>query len=243
MSVNNHPIYVSLGPSVALARASIDAAGTGADSGDVQIQGATWTSGTHTALSVNAGTNTGVTASTEVPDVEFDLGRVVTWATGALTDQRVIKVSAPTLAFVAASTVTNAATLYLNRAPIAGTNATITNSYAFWVDADTARFDGVVVQNAIPRIQSTSDTTGSPTISTPMGVVRVASGATSVTVTCAACTTATLITGAIRNVTSNACYLRSIVPGAGSFVVTVSADPGASHADIVVSIAQPGSGV
>lgn len=200
------------------------------------------TSGARTALTVTGSADTGVTASTEQSDLYLNLARTVTWATGALTNQRAVRIAAPTLAFVGASTVTNASTLYIDRAPQAGTNATITNAYAVFVDAGRVRFDGPVVQNDYPVLQSTSDTSGTPTVNTPAGVVRVASGATTVTVTCASCTSATLIKGCIRNTTTNAVYLRSIEPGSGSFVVRLSGDPGASHADVFVEIIQPGSG-
>ena len=42
----------------------------------------------------------------------------------------------------AAESATSAATLYIDNAPIAGADFTITNAYAFWVDAGLARFDG-----------------------------------------------------------------------------------------------------
>ena len=41
-----------------------------------------------------------------------------------------------------AKTITNAATLKIDGAPIAGTNVTITNAYALWVDNDLTRLDG-----------------------------------------------------------------------------------------------------
>lgn len=49
----------------------------------------------------------------------------------------------PTLAASNASvTTTNAATVYIANAPLAGTNETLTNSYALWVDDGKVRFDG-----------------------------------------------------------------------------------------------------
>lgn len=42
-------------------------------------------------------------------------------------------------------TVTNAATVYIDNAPLAGTNVTITNPYALWVDAGATRLDGDLV--------------------------------------------------------------------------------------------------
>ena len=88
--------------------------------------------------------DTGRTASTEQSDLYVNLGASVTWATGAITNQRFTRFAAPTIAFVGASTVTNAATVYIDNAPQAGANATLTNAYALWVDAGATRLDGAV---------------------------------------------------------------------------------------------------
>lgn len=49
----------------------------------------------------------------------------------------------PTLAATNATvTTTRAATVYIADAPAAGTNQTLTNKYALWIDAGAARFDG-----------------------------------------------------------------------------------------------------
>lgn len=55
----------------------------------------------------------------------------------------------PTLAATNTSvTTTDAATVYIAGAPAAGTNQTITNPYALWVDAGDVRIDGNLVQNS-----------------------------------------------------------------------------------------------
>lgn len=54
-------------------------------------------------------------------------------ATGAITTQRDFVIDARTHTFVGASTITDAATLYITGAPIAGTNATITNAMSLWI--------------------------------------------------------------------------------------------------------------
>jgi hypothetical protein len=95
-----------------------------------------------TYFQVLGAADTALTASTEASDVIFNLGRTVQFATGALADQRAIKVQAPTYAFVAASVLTNASTLYIDNQPQAGANATLTNSYAIFADAGLNRFDG-----------------------------------------------------------------------------------------------------
>ncbi len=89
---------------------------------------AKWTSAAHTNQ----------TASTEVPDVLLTLTATRTWATGAISSQRAIKILPPTYAFNASSTISTAATLGVTGAPIAGTNATITNSHAILIETATA---------------------------------------------------------------------------------------------------------
>jgi hypothetical protein len=101
------------------------------------------TSGTRTAFRVTQAAHTGQTLSTEAPAVVFDLSATVTWATGALANQRSFQISAQTIAFAGASTLTDGATLYVSGAPIAGANATITNAYALWSDAGRIRLDGI----------------------------------------------------------------------------------------------------
>lgn len=82
----------------------------------------------------------------------------------------------------------------------------------------------------------TTDTSGTPTVTAPTAIVRVPNGSATLSVTCTAVTATTLILGTIRNSTSNAVYLKNIIPSAGSFVVTLSGDPGASNADIALFI-------
>jgi len=64
----------------------------------------------------------------------------------------------PTFAATNATvTMTNAATVYIANAPAAGTNVTLTNAYALWVDDGAARFDGNVGFFAkAPAAQQTS---------------------------------------------------------------------------------------
>ncbi len=102
------------------------------------------TSGVTNKFSVTPGADTGGTASTEAIDVNFNLSRTRTWATGAITTQRAMVVQAPTYAFVGASTVTSAATVAITGAPVAGSNATLTNAYALWVQAGTTLFSGQI---------------------------------------------------------------------------------------------------
>jgi hypothetical protein len=57
-------------------------------------------------------------------------------------------VQAPTYSFVAASTLTTATTVQIDSAPVAGTNATFTNSYALRVLTGVAAGVGIVIQGA-----------------------------------------------------------------------------------------------
>lgn len=121
------------------------------------------TSGSPTAFTVTGGAHTTLAASTEDTDINFNLNRTVQFATGALTTQRAMRIQAPTYGFVGASTITNAATLDISGAPIAGTNATITNAYAARINTGQTtavglRVTGQTSQTA-PPIQIQSDVT------------------------------------------------------------------------------------
>lgn len=105
--------------------------------------------GTPVTWQSTAGAHTNLTASTEVSDINFNLARTVQWATGALATQRAVVIQAPTYAFVGATTVTNAATLAISGPPIAGTSATLTNTYSLWLQSgDIALAGGRVVFTA-----------------------------------------------------------------------------------------------
>ena len=199
-------------------------------------------SGVRSLLIVTAPADTGLTATTEQVDVYLNLAATRTWATGAINNQRFVRISAPTIAFAGASTVTNAATVYIEDAPVAGTNATLTNKYALFVGGGRVLFDGPVVFNAAPVVYSDTQTGATPTVSRPAGVVRVPNGATTVTVTNTLVSATSLIFAQIRNATSNAVSVLRVVPGSGSFVITLSGDPGASHAQIAFQVIQPGAG-
>ena len=103
------------------------------------------TSGSPTAFTLTGAAHTTLTLSTECTDANFDFARTKQFATGALTTQRTMRIQAETLAFVAASVVTTASTLSISGAPIAGTNATITNAYALNVESGKSMFGGEVL--------------------------------------------------------------------------------------------------
>lgn len=89
--------------------------------------------------------HTALTASTEYVDINFNLARTVQFATGAITTQRAMRIQAPTYGFVGASTITNATTFEISGAPVAGTNATITNPLALNVASGNASFGGNII--------------------------------------------------------------------------------------------------
>jgi len=103
--------------------------------------------------------DTALTAGAESIAVNVNTSATRTFATGALTTQRESLFQAPTYAFAAASTITNAATIAISGAPIAGANATITNPYALWVQGGKSQFDGPVTfaGTTIATTQSAGD--------------------------------------------------------------------------------------
>lgn len=111
-------------------------------SGDLTMTPSIRTTGNPVLLTLTGPAHTNLTTTVETIDVNFNLARIVQHATGAITTQRAMLVQAPTYSFVGASTITTASTLAITAAPVAGTNATITNAYALWVQAGISRFDG-----------------------------------------------------------------------------------------------------
>jgi len=112
------------------------------------------TSSAHNLLTLTMPADTGQTASTEVNGVLYNFSATRTWATGAIATQREFRVQPPTYAFNAASTITTAATVAIDGDPIAGTNATITESIpllimnnGFGTAATFAASEGVSLQN------------------------------------------------------------------------------------------------
>jgi len=100
------------------------------------------TTGSPTLVTVTGPAHTTLTASTEATDINLNLARTVQFATGALTTQRAIRIQAPTYGFVGSSTLTTASTVSISGAPVAGTNATITNTYALQVESGVTRLNG-----------------------------------------------------------------------------------------------------
>ncbi len=127
-------------------------------------------------LIVTPGAHTGMTAGTEQQAIVL-YPVTQQWATGAITTQRYVTLGQQTLAFVGASTVTNAATVAIVGAPIAGTNATITNAYALWVQAGKTQLDGNLGVAANWTLTGASSATNTTAIALS---ATVADGATSI---------------------------------------------------------------
>lgn len=65
-------------------------------------------------------------------------------------------------------------------------------------------------------------TTGNQTINKPSGTVNIAAAGTTVTVTNSFCTTSSIVMAVIRT-NDSTCYLKNVVPSAGSFVINLGA--------------------
>jgi len=212
---------------------------TGAAGKQVTLTQGVATSGSPYAVKVVGGAHTTLAASTEANDVYFDLSRTVQFATGALTTQRAFLIDAPTYAAVAASTITNAATLAIADAPQAGTNATITNPYAFWVQAGMARFDGPVNFGRGTVSQATNINTG-VTLNAASGVITTQAAATAAGAIEAGftLTNSCIVAGSVVTLqivaysgtwfTNGVPYLVCEAPGAGSVVIKVANIHGAN---------------
>jgi len=171
-------------------------------------------SGALTSFQFNPSSNTNQTLSTE--QKSFDIATAtIQHATGALTTQRFAVINAPTYSFVSVSTITNAATLAVTAAPIAGTSALITNSYSIWAQAGDVRFDGTNT-----KIKHLAGTTTAPT-----GVVGTGAGTTPSAVTFS--TNATDLSGDVLVTTGT-------LPTAGAIVLTVTFNTAYSTAPIVL---------
>src|SRR3990167_3863191 len=122
--------------------------------------GLDWDGFAHTldAAGVTTAQSTAATAWTFVPGSKTGTpgttGMVSNWATNTTTDNNTAgsgtaaawtahSFQRPTLAATNGSvTTTDAATAYIANAPLAGTNETLTNAWALWIDAGDIRLDG-----------------------------------------------------------------------------------------------------
>lgn len=116
--------------------------------GGLTVTTAAVASGARSAITITNANHTLQSASTEI--INFNLTAYTRqWAAGALTTQREFFIGQPTYAFSSASTLTDAATFYIQGAPVAGTNATITNSYSMWIKAGLPRIDSTTANGVV----------------------------------------------------------------------------------------------
>lgn len=105
------------------------------------------TATTNARLTVNGGTRTGTYYG--VTGIYSSGGTYTdSSSTGTVASHAGNYLSAPTFASSSTTTYTNASTLYISNAPLAGTNVTLTNAFAIWVDAGATRLDGDLLLNA-----------------------------------------------------------------------------------------------
>jgi len=168
----------------------LNSTGTGAvkTGSPIVITQALTASGAPVALTLTGSPNTGITAATEAIDINFNLGRSVTWAAGngPLAAQRAISITAPTYVGNAGTplTITAAATLFINDAPTQGANMTLTNRYAILVPAGDVSFGGNVITGgnlsfagAAPSITATAANQGIALASNGNGAITLDAGA------------------------------------------------------------------
>lgn len=128
--------------------------GTNNPSAALSIAQIAASSGVPITLSIIPAANTGITLSTNAPQISVATS-TQTWATGTVTEADYILFNAPTFAAAAASTFTVASTVTISAAPIQGTNATLTNAYALWVKSGITEIDGGAVFGSTASLATT----------------------------------------------------------------------------------------
>lgn len=112
-----------------------------------------FTSGAKTGTPATTGSIANWSAQTFTDNNTAGSGTAAAWVGFAI--QRPTLAASNTLV-----TTTDAATFYVPNSPLAGTNQTLTNAWAIWVDAGNVRFDGIIDarggQIAFPATQSAS---------------------------------------------------------------------------------------
>jgi hypothetical protein len=131
-------------------------------------------SGVRSCLAIAPASGTLVTSGSENPMVTFAT-HTQQWTTTVPTTQREWRITAPTYTCdTATQTITTAATFAITGAPAAGANVTITNAYAFWVQAGTVALGtGAIATSATSGYTAITSCAGQPT-----GVPNIASGLT-----------------------------------------------------------------
>jgi len=148
------------------------------------------TSSAPASLSITPPNFSSITATNNAPQLNM-VTSTMTWATGTVAEADYVLFNAPTFAAAAASTFTVASTVTISGAPIAGTNATLTNAYAINVKAGLSRFTGGIdlsgIGSTTANITYTATTstpattwTSGATTSNPQGFIKVITGGATV---------------------------------------------------------------
>lgn len=111
--------------------------GSSSTNGDIKLVGQV-ASGGYTLLDLTPAANTAI--ASEIPN--FVVRAATQTTNSTITNYRFNQFLAPTLASDASRTTTRAATLYVDGAPSAGTNMSITTPLAFWVGGGNVQLDG-----------------------------------------------------------------------------------------------------
>ena len=101
-------------------------------------------SGSPTAFTVTGAAHTSLATTVEDIGVNLNMSATKTWVAGTVATQREVLIQAPTYTCGSAMTITKAGTFVVSGAPIAAGSVTITNPYAFWIQAGASQFDGNV---------------------------------------------------------------------------------------------------
>jgi hypothetical protein len=129
--------------------------------GDMDFTQKAFSIGSPNILRLAGGAHTTLAAGTEAPDIVFNLARTVQFSQGAIANQRAFQLLAPTYSMAGGpATITTAATWYIDNAPQVGANCTITNSYAFLINAGAFKSNGPI----IPGFLNKGDLSGAQTI-------------------------------------------------------------------------------
>lgn len=131
-SGNGLPLYLGTTTTAATSLIKINQA---VDGQGLELHPTAVTSGMPTDLLFVGAAHTGLTASTEVTAINFNLVPTKTWATGNITTQREFLIQAPNYGFVGASSISQASTFAVAGAPIAGTNCTITSAMSILAES------------------------------------------------------------------------------------------------------------
>ena len=87
---------------------------------------------------------------------------------------------------------------------------------------------GLTLQNGsqlfVPKTITAAGTTGNQTIDKIAGTVNIAAGAAAVTVTNSTVTTSSIVLAVVRTADATLTFIKSVVPAAGSFVITCNAN-------------------